>query len=200
MDKHTRPYICRAPGCEKIRGFTYSGGLIRHEREVHGRHGGPKAPQFCPHRDCKRSTGQGFSRKENLTEHLRRVHRGAGIGVEGHGAMESSPTMPQQQQLPVPAPAMLAASVVEQRTPQQSRKRRREELGGGFGGEMEGYEGEDADEDSNLAVVVAELRAENKKQRQELQAKDEIIRTKDEKIKTLSDVVYRAMGQAPHHS
>jgi len=33
---------------------------------------------MCPHRDCKRSTGAGFSRRENLVEHLRRVHRGVG--------------------------------------------------------------------------------------------------------------------------
>ena len=78
-DKHLRPYICNQPECEKIPGFTYSGGLLRHEREVHRQHGGPKAPRFCPHKDCKRSTGQGFSRKENLNEHLRRVHRGHGI-------------------------------------------------------------------------------------------------------------------------
>lgn len=75
MDKHTRPYTCEEPGCENIRGFTYSGGLHRHQREVHGQHGGPKARCMCPHLDCKRSTGLGFSRRENLLEHLRRVHR-----------------------------------------------------------------------------------------------------------------------------
>lgn len=36
-------------------------------------HGG-KAGLFCPVQTCKRSTGSGFTRKENLTEHLRRVH------------------------------------------------------------------------------------------------------------------------------
>jgi hypothetical protein len=39
MDKHDRPYKCPAKGCEKLPGFTYSGGLLRHEREVHGKHG-----------------------------------------------------------------------------------------------------------------------------------------------------------------
>lgn len=24
-DKHTRPYVCKEPGCEKILGFTYAG-------------------------------------------------------------------------------------------------------------------------------------------------------------------------------
>jgi hypothetical protein len=74
MDKHERPYRCPADGCENLPGFTYSGGLLRHEREVHGKHGGPKKTVNCPHPNCKRHTGKGFSRQENLNEHLRRVH------------------------------------------------------------------------------------------------------------------------------
>jgi hypothetical protein len=77
-DKHDRPYKCPADGCEKLPGFTYSGGLLRHEREVHGKHGGPKKQLNCPHPNCKRHTGKGFSRQENLNEHLRRVHTDAG--------------------------------------------------------------------------------------------------------------------------
>jgi hypothetical protein len=85
MDKHDRPYKCAADGCEKLPGFTYSGGLLRHEREVHGKHGGPKNSFNCPHVNCKRHTGKGFSRLENLNEHLRRVHthNGVGNGTEG---------------------------------------------------------------------------------------------------------------------
>ncbi|KAI9680325.1 MAG: hypothetical protein M1829_001211 [Trizodia sp. TS-e1964] len=75
MDKHERPYRCNEPGCEKLQGFTYSGGLLRHEREVHKKHGGPKIPLMCPHTNCKRSSGAGFTRQENLNEHLRRVHK-----------------------------------------------------------------------------------------------------------------------------
>jgi len=78
MDKHDRPYKCPADGCEKLPGFTYSGGLLRHEREVHGKHGGPRKQLNCPHPNCKRHTGKGFSRQENLNEHLRRVHTDAG--------------------------------------------------------------------------------------------------------------------------
>lgn len=74
MDKHDRPYRCPHPSCAKLQGFTYSGGLLRHEREVHGKHGGPKAQLMCPYTDCKRHSGKGFTRKENLNEHLRRVH------------------------------------------------------------------------------------------------------------------------------
>ena len=87
MDKHERPYRCPADGCENLPGFTYSGGLLRHEREVHGKHGGPKNTVNCPHPNCKRHTGKGFSRQENLNEHLRRVHTN----------MESTPTPPADQ-------------------------------------------------------------------------------------------------------
>lgn len=87
MDKHERPYVCTAIGCEKIQGFTYSGGLLRHEREVHGKHGGPKKKLLCPHVNCKRSSGKGFSRQENLSEHLRRVHTSAGpVQMESPGS------------------------------------------------------------------------------------------------------------------
>ncbi|KAI8625673.1 hypothetical protein F5Y19DRAFT_479239 [Xylariaceae sp. FL1651] len=74
MDKHERPYKCPAVGCENIPGFTYSGGLLRHEREVHRKHGGPKNPLFCPHTSCKRHRENCFARLENLNEHLRRCH------------------------------------------------------------------------------------------------------------------------------
>jgi hypothetical protein len=85
MDKHDRPYKCAVKGCEKLQGFTYSGGLLRHEREVHKMHGGTKKSLFCPFADCKRSSGSGFTRKENLAEHIRRVHRRTSMSVDmGH--------------------------------------------------------------------------------------------------------------------
>ena len=73
MDKHDRPYRCQHADCAKLQGFTYSGGLLRHEREVHNKHGGPKSSLMCPYPDCKRKD-KGFTRKENLNEHIRRVH------------------------------------------------------------------------------------------------------------------------------
>ncbi|KAL5114168.1 hypothetical protein ACEQ8H_007965 [Pleosporales sp. CAS-2024a] len=85
MDKHDRPYKCTVAGCEKLQGFTYSGGLLRHEREVHKMHGGTKKALFCPFHDCKRSSGAGFTRKENLAEHIRRVHRRTSMSADMHG-------------------------------------------------------------------------------------------------------------------
>ncbi|KAI2484025.1 hypothetical protein Ptr902_02965 [Pyrenophora tritici-repentis] len=85
MDKHDRPYKCNVKGCEKLQGFTYSGGLLRHEREVHKMHGGTNKSLFCPFHDCKRSSGAGFTRKENLAEHIRRVHRRTSMSADLHG-------------------------------------------------------------------------------------------------------------------
>ncbi|KAK2807938.1 hypothetical protein FQN50_005180 [Emmonsiellopsis sp. PD_5] len=75
MDKHDRPYKCSNPDCDKMQGFTYSGGLLRHQREVHKMHSKGKK-LMCPYPDCNRSSGKGFTRHENLKEHLRRLHRG----------------------------------------------------------------------------------------------------------------------------
>ena len=74
MDRHERPYKCHEPGCEVTQGFTYSGGLLRHQREVHKMHLSSKEPLFCPFPNCIRATGSGFTRKENLEEHKRRRH------------------------------------------------------------------------------------------------------------------------------
>ena len=68
--------MCQEPGCENLPGFTWPGGLPRHMREVHGQKAG-KAKWPCPFETCNRSVGAGFSRKENLREHIRRVHRQA---------------------------------------------------------------------------------------------------------------------------
>jgi hypothetical protein len=93
MDKHDRPYKCNVKGCEKLQGFTYSGGLLRHEREVHKMHGGTKKALFCPIENCKRSTGAGFTRKENLAEHIRRVHRRTSMSADMHGLIIRRDTM-----------------------------------------------------------------------------------------------------------
>lgn len=75
MDKHDRPYVCKKPECSSLQGFTYSGGLLRHQREVHHLHGGAKLKLFCHVPGCKRSKHTPFTRRENLAEHLRRVHK-----------------------------------------------------------------------------------------------------------------------------
>ncbi|KAL2397957.1 hypothetical protein ABEF93_006563 [Exophiala dermatitidis] len=98
MDRHERPYKCTEVGCELTQGFTYSGGLLRHQREVHKINLTSRRVQsfFCPFPDCNRSSGVGFSRRENLEEHKRRRHfpgrRRPGDPVSGNSAGGSNPT------------------------------------------------------------------------------------------------------------
>ena len=132
MDKHNRPYVCDEPECDNIRGFTYSGGLLRHQREVHRQHGGPKARCMCPHKDCKRSTGIGFSRKENLNEHLRRCHQ---------------PQKPKEEKSP-------ATTTVENPTSKSRKRRRGDEQG------EEQVTSEDREDGDGLRREVKKLRRE----------------------------------------
>ena len=155
MDKHNRPYVCDEPECDNIRGFTYSGGLLRHQREVHRQHGGPKARCMCPYKDCKRSTGIGFSRKENLNEHLRRCHQPAKLKETKEAKEEQSP-----------------ATAVEGATP-QPRKRRRAD---------EDKDEQMTSEDSSDAEG---LRKEVKKLRRELAEKDERLKRLEENMEKL---------------
>lgn len=74
MDKHDRPYKCLEPGCDKMQGFTYSGGLLRHQREVHKTNKSISGELYCHYPNCNRSTSQPFTRQENLKEHIRRRH------------------------------------------------------------------------------------------------------------------------------
>ncbi|KAJ5471989.1 hypothetical protein N7539_008558 [Penicillium diatomitis] len=88
MDKHDRPYKCYEPGCDKIQGLTYSGGLLHHQREVHKKNNDTKEPLMCPYTDCNRSTGNGFTRRENLREHLRRRHMHTDDGLTTSNLMD----------------------------------------------------------------------------------------------------------------
>lgn len=78
MDKHERPYKCLERGCERLLGFTYSGGLLRHDREVHKKNLATRTALYCPFPNCNRNpaSGHGFTRLENLNEHKRRRHPG----------------------------------------------------------------------------------------------------------------------------
>ncbi|KAL8776722.1 MAG: hypothetical protein Q9213_008160 [Squamulea squamosa] len=172
MDKHTRPYVCNLPGCEKVRGFTYSGGLSRHQREVHGQNGGPKALYMCPHTDCKRSTGSGFSRKENLQEHLRRVHRHT-------EDVEADPNPPQNKTAQVSGePRRRRRRIAEEDEDEaepilpEPRKRKR-------------VDEEDDDNTEENLNPKEDLAAQVKRLRRELQEKDERLRKLEETVELL---------------
>ena len=131
MDKHERPYKCTEAGCEKLQGFTYSGGLLRHQREVHKKNSTAKATLFCPDVNCNRHTGQGFTRRENLNEHIRRRHVNQS-GLEG----QQSPTVAGPSKAQTAPPNYLADS---------SRKRKRT-----MDSEVEAQEEEDEEEDADF--------------------------------------------------
>lgn len=162
MDKHERPYKCLLAGCEKLQGFTYSGGLLRHEREVHKMHGGTKASLYCPFQHCKRSSGNGFTRKENLNEHVRRVHRNA--------SGSSNPGSPLNRTEEDDRRAVADADD-ESRDPMETSTKRKRSL-------TNESEGGETDKD--------DLREEIKRLRRETAEKDERLRRLEEAVRDLS--------------
>ncbi|KFH45031.1 hypothetical protein ACRE_041410 [Hapsidospora chrysogenum ATCC 11550] len=165
MDKHERPYRCLVAGCENLPGFTYSGGLLRHEREVHGKHGGPKNTVNCPHPNCKRHTGKGFSRQENLNEHLRRVH-----------------TNPDGETPPTEA----AQSPDDNESEKSGIKRKRRSSGGSHS---------NTDEVTELRDEVKRLREENKSLRAEVAQDRQDSLSMMAQIAQLQEALRHGLGQ-----
>lgn len=112
---------------------------------------------MCPYPDCKRSAGIGFSRKENLQEHLRRVHRDV--------TSDRS-----QDQVTLPAKQIRATS----QAPGDSRKRRRR---------VDDAGGRDDNEDEQ---DPQDLKQEVKKLRRELREKDERLQRLEEMVASLA--------------
>ena len=166
MDKHERPYRCLVVGCENLPGFTYSGGLLRHEREVHGKHGGPKNTVNCPHPNCKRHTGKGFSRQENLNEHLRRVH----TNPEGETP-----------------PAEAAQSPDDNESEKSGMKRKRRSSGGAHS---------NSDEIMDLRDEIKRLREENDKLKTEMDQQGQHSLAMMAQIAELQDALRHGLGQS----
>ncbi|KAG5912911.1 hypothetical protein E4U42_001726, partial [Claviceps africana] len=179
MDKHERPYRCPATGCENLPGFTYSGGLLRHEREVHGKHGGPKNTVNCPHPNCKRHTGKGFSRQENLNEHLRRVH------TNGEGGGATSPAAPLPSSLPAAASAAATDWVTtpdDDESEKSGSKRKRRRSSG------------QSDEIAELREEIKRAREANEKLKAELEQQSQHSLAMMAQIAELQDAL-RELGQ-----
>ncbi|KMU75860.1 hypothetical protein CISG_05257 [Coccidioides immitis RMSCC 3703] len=74
LDSHLKPYRCKVPQCVDAH-FSSNACLFRHEREAHGMHGHGENPHLCRFPSCDRSIpGNGFPRRWNLHDHMRRVH------------------------------------------------------------------------------------------------------------------------------
>ncbi|EXJ53690.1 uncharacterized protein A1O5_13045 [Cladophialophora psammophila CBS 110553] len=157
IDTHQRPYKCYEPGCELILGFTYNGGLLRHYREVHKMHATTQ-PLFCPFEECPRSSGRGFTRKSNLDDHRRRIHK---VGA--------------------PPPSRAAASHSQPRT---RRRRRRESIA--VANKLSGDE--DIAESQLDRALRVEIRNKDdyiRKQAAEIEQKDEYILMQAAEIRRL---------------
>ncbi|KAI9708284.1 MAG: hypothetical protein M1828_003006 [Chrysothrix sp. TS-e1954] len=189
MDKHERPYRCIEPGCEKLRGFTYSGGLLRHQREVHKKHGGPKELLMCPVPYCKRNTGTGFTRKENRDEHIRRVHRQL-PGADGDGeqrqdpiellvAATQNPTTDPSLPQSLPYTAFESPTQPIQSPPPKTRKRKSNTSPREAAIEIEHAE-------TARAAEIAELRNELDKLRRDNEEKDSRISRLEETVQVMT--------------
>lgn len=82
MNKHTRPFLCEVEGdCpRKTSGFATKGERKRHN-EAHARHNGDNNSSLfrCRVLGCPRTAAlgnDGFSRKDQLREHMKRAHPG----------------------------------------------------------------------------------------------------------------------------
>ena len=74
LDSHLKPYRCKIASCMELQ-FSSTACLLRHEREAHGMHGHGEKPHLCSFQDCDRSVpGNGFPRRWNLFDHMKRVH------------------------------------------------------------------------------------------------------------------------------
>ncbi|KAK0254370.1 hypothetical protein LTS09_010490 [Friedmanniomyces endolithicus] len=74
IDSHLKPFRCKLDACSKQE-FSSTACLLRHEREAHGMHGHGDRPHLCYYEGCERGvSGNGFPRRYNLFDHMKRVH------------------------------------------------------------------------------------------------------------------------------
>ena len=83
LDSHLKPYRCTLDAC-KNNPFSSIATVLRHEREAHGMHGDNLKPHHRPLKHCDRSIeGNGFPRRSNLLDHLKRVHNDSNPSIQG---------------------------------------------------------------------------------------------------------------------
>ena len=92
LDSHLKPYRCKISACSESQ-FSSTACLLRHEREAHGMHGHGEKPHLCYFSECDRSiAGNGFPRRWNLFDHMKRVHDYTGSSSSSHSGGGSPPS------------------------------------------------------------------------------------------------------------
>ncbi|KAF2014924.1 hypothetical protein BU24DRAFT_463663 [Aaosphaeria arxii CBS 175.79] len=91
VDSHLKPFRCNKKVCVGVQ-FSSTACLLRHEREAHGMHGHGSRPHLCHFADCERSVmGNGFPRRYNLFDHMKRVHDYTGPTTEPSPPVQPAP-------------------------------------------------------------------------------------------------------------
>ena len=108
LDAHLRPYRCTREACRSIQ-FSSTACVLRHEREAHGMHGHGHKPYTCRFADCERANPEnGFPRKWNLKDHMKRVHH---FDEEAAQKSAASPmTPPESPSMHIPGPQRVKRS------------------------------------------------------------------------------------------
>ncbi|KAF7186856.1 hypothetical protein HII31_11816 [Pseudocercospora fuligena] len=134
IDSHLKPFRCKVEACSKQE-FSSTACLLRHEREAHGMHGHGDRPHLCYYGGCERGIpGNGFPRRYNLFDHMKRVHdhkdepnqdRGSPEGRKASGrkrkatgsiSEEPAAQRPKIQQIPTPVSEPSPVMAVPQTT------------------------------------------------------------------------------------
>lgn len=100
LDSHLKPYRCKVSSCVSVP-FSSTACLLRHEREAHGMHGHGEKPHLCRFSTCERSQpGNGFPRRWNLGDHMKRMHEYTGAYSTGSSSPSPSSTGSSYQGIP----------------------------------------------------------------------------------------------------
>lgn len=100
LDSHLKPYRCKISTCVELQ-FSSTACLLRHEREAHGMHGHGEKPHMCTFPECDRSIpGNGFPRRWNLFDHMKRVHDYTGPASSSSSSSSPTPSSTGSYQAP----------------------------------------------------------------------------------------------------
>ncbi|KAF2269847.1 hypothetical protein CC78DRAFT_564528 [Lojkania enalia] len=131
VDSHLKPFRCNKKACVGVQ-FSSTACLLRHEREAHGMHGHGSRPHLCHFTDCERSVlGNGFPRRYNLFDHMKRVHDYTGPTTESSPPQGQAGTTrkanSRKRKTTAEEPVERRAKVAKP-TPQQQLQQKREQL------------------------------------------------------------------------